>query len=498
MLKRSVMIIAVVIVVAAFAVAGGTGEAAATDQVYEIEFLGSRPSNMPANDEENPIIQAINDALNIEYIHSGFANGDELERQRNIRIAGGNPPDMFFVSTKTDMVDLVRDGAILELTPYEDQLPNWKAHVNDDRIIDLSRVDGKLYCLVQPSPVNYDSMFIRQDWLDAVEMDVPQTIDEALEVAKAFTFDDPDGNGKDDTFGLSGVELDTFRFIMGGYGLTLSEVGVKVENGRAVFDVYDPAYRTALGTIKEFIDAGVVDPEVFTHKTTDYRNKVYQGRVGMIAGRWPFLRKPEFASVIKDVNPNATWVPMQPPAGPRGSYYGAFSAGTRDFVMMPVQLGDDEGKLSKVLEFVEFMASEEGLNLVSYGIEGEHYDVVDGQIVAREKMFTDLGWSWALQILFRKDAEYLAVKFPYAADDIAVAVNYPFLTGYDKVVSGLPQGFNKADADRFILEETIKFVYGNRPISEFPQFIQTLDDQFAYRSYTEYVTEQMVEMDLVN
>ena len=52
-------------------------------------------------------------------------------------------------------------------------------------------------------------MFIRQDWLDNLGLKMPTTIEELKEVARAFTEDDPDGNGQNDTYGLAvdGVEV---------------------------------------------------------------------------------------------------------------------------------------------------------------------------------------------------------------------------------------------------------------------------------------------------
>lgn len=38
-------------------------------------------------------------------------------------------------------------------------------------------------------------MFIRQDWLDNLNLEIPTTMEELKAVAKAFTEQDPDGNG---------------------------------------------------------------------------------------------------------------------------------------------------------------------------------------------------------------------------------------------------------------------------------------------------------------
>lgn len=47
-------------------------------------------------------------------------------------------------------------------------------------------------------------MWIRQDWLDKLGLEVPRTWDEMAAVAEAFVTQDPDGNGEDDTIGILG------------------------------------------------------------------------------------------------------------------------------------------------------------------------------------------------------------------------------------------------------------------------------------------------------
>jgi len=42
-----------------------------------------------------------------------------------------------------------------------------------------------------------------QDWLEAVGMEMPATIEELHDVLYAFTYNDPDQNGKNDTYGFS-------------------------------------------------------------------------------------------------------------------------------------------------------------------------------------------------------------------------------------------------------------------------------------------------------
>jgi len=146
----------------AFAEGGQEVGKAASAAPVEIEYLGERPQNMPA-DADNFVVQGFNKKLGISYKHTGFADGGDMIRNLGLRIASGNPPDLFRVGTRAQVAQLKNDGALPDLTPYEGSLVNWKKLVGDEALIERSKFDGKLYTLIAPSSVNYDGLYIRKD-----------------------------------------------------------------------------------------------------------------------------------------------------------------------------------------------------------------------------------------------------------------------------------------------------------------------------------------------
>src|SRR5699024_2871574 len=68
--------------------------------------------------------------------------------------------------------------------------------------IESGKIEGNLYGVPMVQPLARYGVLVRQDWLDNLNLEVPHTWDELREVARAFTEDDPDGNGKDDTVGF--------------------------------------------------------------------------------------------------------------------------------------------------------------------------------------------------------------------------------------------------------------------------------------------------------
>ena len=63
-------------------------------------------------------------------------------------------------------------------------------------------------------------IFIRKDWLENVGMEMPTTWEDLYNVAHAFTYDDPDGNGVKDTYGLTGDGMGTLRYFFSSTGVS--------------------------------------------------------------------------------------------------------------------------------------------------------------------------------------------------------------------------------------------------------------------------------------
>ena len=129
-------------------------------------------------------------------------------------IMSGDYPDIFSTSP-TSFLNYARTDVIADITDVFEQYasPYLKEYLNADGGLALQNcmVDGRLYGL--PEMQNpYDSvpmMWIRADWLENLGLEIPKTIDEFKAVAHAFTFDDPDQNGVDDTYALAinGVDV---------------------------------------------------------------------------------------------------------------------------------------------------------------------------------------------------------------------------------------------------------------------------------------------------
>ena len=88
-----------------------------------------------------------------------------------------------------------------EVGPYLKDYPNLSKM---NKLINKNAsIDGKLYGIYREPPLSRQGIVIRKDWLDNLGLKMPETVEDLYDIAKAFTEQDPDQNGKDDTIGLA-------------------------------------------------------------------------------------------------------------------------------------------------------------------------------------------------------------------------------------------------------------------------------------------------------
>lgn len=135
-------------------------------------------------------------------------DSSQAETKMSTAIMSGNYPDILGAKP-SDFLNYVQTGVIADITDaFEEYATDeLKEYLNADGGLALQNVTvgGRMYGLPEMGN-SYDAvpvMFIRQDWLDNLGLTVPETMDELKEVAYAFTYNDPDQNGVDDTYGLA-------------------------------------------------------------------------------------------------------------------------------------------------------------------------------------------------------------------------------------------------------------------------------------------------------
>lgn len=464
---------------------------AALADTMEITIFGL-PVTVP---ESDPVIPELERRLGIEINLESTA---EDESSLVARIAGGNVPDVFRVSNVNNLKSYYESDVLLDLTPYLDQMPNLKATFTD---LEWGRVsfDGGVYAIPRQGEENYNCWYIRADWLEKLGKEAPETFEELLDVAIAMNAADFDGNGKNDTYAISGTYDSTYnRSAFDGFYTAYGVAGpadMLIRDGKAVLSCTLPEFKLALETIRTFVEAGVVDPEVLSNTNSTMIEKMATGKVGIAYGGWANYAKPAFVEQLKAVYPDADWTPMAKNIATEYGVSGAAkSASGYDAVYaINADLVEEPEKLEAVLKLFDYLATEEGIRLMSFGIEGVHYEM-DGDTVVKLPAMDELTYGYGIQFLGRDDMLYCMTKFANCADVIKYcAEELPMVYHYGAMVEQ-PEGVNVADIKAFVLEQTAQFIFGSRSMAEYDDFLASLYGTYNLQAYLDDATAQLTEI----
>ncbi|MCU6792543.1 extracellular solute-binding protein [Paenibacillus sp. WQ 127069] len=438
-------------------------------------------SGVPTPDKD-PILQELNKVLNMD-LEFNVATSDYTQ-QLNVKVAGGTPPDIFEVA-KIQLEELSKQGLLLDLAPYIDKMPNVKKTFTAEDLT-KGKVNGKQYSLLKRGLQQQNALWVRKDWLDKLGLKEPKTLDELKEMLVAFTEKDPDGNGKKDTFGLTGTgdftSLNAFSPIFAAFGVPVPG-NFTIDNGKVNYSTTDPRTTEAIKYIVELIKLGVVDPELMANKGLKDQQKAFQGQAGAIYRAWGELAKDNYVADYKKINPNADWQPVGALTGPGGTFSGFYDQGNVfGRIALPKSLEKKPEVLNKVLEYLDYITEPgKGQTLVNYGIEGKHYEMVNGQMKLLPAI-SETAYAFQVQLTGRTEGPYLKTKFPNQAKYIDFAYNLPVLKTYNGLIPN-PPGVVVDDKNRFEQEEVIKFMYGKRPIAEYVQFVDTMNKTYQLPLY---------------
>lgn len=302
-----------------------TGPAAATDQPSSSEAAAAEDGPLTPYDEEvvittvgitspdrtyiegesvddNFISQFYKEKLNIAYKNKYVVDGAKAGEKLNLAIASDDLPDTFTVGID-QLYKLIRAGQIEDLTDvynkYASENLRHLAEFKDSVSFIPSKLDGKIYGIPKPNDFanNIALMYVREDWLQKLNLKAPQTIDELLAVARAFVEQDPDGNGQKDTYAIAlnkdlGLTLDGIAAAFKAY----PKIWTANPDGKLVYGSIQPEMKAALGAMNELYQMGAFDKEFAVKDAPKTYETVAEGKVGISFG--PFY---EFGNISKSI-----------------------------------------------------------------------------------------------------------------------------------------------------------------------------------------------------
>lgn len=370
------------------AVSAGTSESAAEEEAVEVTYpmegdhtlkiaIQTKPTISAYYDNwaDTPFAQAWQEQTGVSIEVTEYADSQAMA----LMMASGDLPDIIFYNFdfySGGAAKAIEDKIIEPLNDYIEYIPDLMAalEIEEDFIKDVTTYNGDIIGFPNIKGDVYLSvisgMVTRQDWLDEIGMDVPQTPDEFYQMLKAYkeelNVEYPlsmiFGQFKGTLIG-SGVITTPFNLVKGDW---------YVKNGEIHYGYAEKEYKDVLEYLHKLYEEGLIDPNFATTDVATSRSNFMNGLSGVISdsagsGVGGFVNSLPDAGVvgIGSLVANEGDTPMS----------GHFEERiTRFYAVITPQCEDKEA----AAQFLNYLYTDEGHLLANFGIEGESYTMVDG------------------------------------------------------------------------------------------------------------------------
>ncbi|MDF2814412.1 MAG: hypothetical protein K0Q81_612 [Paenibacillus sp.] len=287
----------------------------------------------------------------------------EAKQKFNTLFASGEAPDVIneFDTGYRDQLYSQK-----QLLPLEDLIkqhaPNYSKLLEKYPVLRQigTKPDGKLYEMGHVVPNSAQvAVYIRADWLKKLSLQIPQTADELLKVAKAFTEQDPDGNGKKDTYGYTLAYLGD-EAIDAMYGNTMF-----IKDDKLIED--EARMKASVSFKKRLFDEGVVDRDYLTDKNGEKAKKDFlSGKLGIYVADNANV---ESLTTLRSTNPDAKIAPMLMPK----TEFGQFTIRLSNPLQMTTAVYAGTKDPASAVKAIDFMMAESTWKMIKFGTENVHW-----------------------------------------------------------------------------------------------------------------------------
>lgn len=306
-----------------------------------------------------------------------FIHMMDYEQKIKIICAGGDIPDLltYWKDTQPNLIKFGEQGLFEELTQHMDALPNYSKVLAADSSAKetLYSDSGKLYgfynARYQPDGDNLTNACagIRKDILDELNLEIPDTVEGIYNAAKAMKAAYPDKYPM-----ILHEEWQPPEAMLYAANHTRDD---RYFNGTEFkFGPMEDSYKDALIELNRWYSEGLISPDYFTHTSENGAAAVGSGDAMIIPSIWDGYP----GSWEKDY-PDQEWVLLPSVKNEKYGEPWVFYAGSPDLWKLNVSYCVLIGAKSKVtddmLKLMDLQYSDEIVDLLTWGIEGETYEV---------------------------------------------------------------------------------------------------------------------------
>jgi putative aldouronate transport system substrate-binding protein len=327
-----------------------------------------------------------------------YTVGSEVEKVNSI-FATQDLPDIYtgpaWGGELDGIIKAAKEDQLVDLTGKLDKYPNLSKALAKENVPPalyekaIGGINGKKYLLYQNQPAKPEDatdwlygFYVRKDIAAKVGVD-PQSVITKTDLYN-FLKKIKDAGLKEN--GLPVVPLGGFSNGWAvGIGNTMFYGSDYIDKGDGTIEhiLFNKAYEDYTLYYRKLISEGLLDPETFTQTDPLAKEKITQGRIAVLAAHYPAIL--DASKEYVQAHPGSDFVPIGP----------LERAGAEP--NRPADLGIQGNNVTAItkkaknvdaaLRLLDYLASDEGALLVRYGIEGTHWEMVNGKPVAKKEWF---------------------------------------------------------------------------------------------------------------
>lgn len=325
---------------------------------------------------EKFIEEKTNSQIEIQWVPDG-----SYDEKFQAAFATGALPQAVFLKNASSFVLMraaIKNDQFWEIGPYLKDYPNLSKL--DPKILENTKVNGKIYSLYQERQPARSGLVFRKDWLDKVGMSVPTTTEEIYRVLKSFKDADLAGGGR--TIPLvdrNDLVYGSFKTIATMFG---TPNGWGLVSGKLTPDFMTQGYMDTLKFYKKLHQEGLINMDFPVTSKTDQENLLFTGRSGMLVGNMTGTKTLQDKTVPNF--PNAVYDVSNDLKGPDGKQITWGAGGYGTILLFPKSSVKTETELKAILGVFDKFFDKELADVLKFGLKDQnHYTVdADGKIVA--------------------------------------------------------------------------------------------------------------------
>ncbi|MDL2233012.1 extracellular solute-binding protein [Ruminococcaceae bacterium OttesenSCG-928-L11] len=437
-----------------------------------------RAGSRPMNDQTEMVRQFIIDTIGVDMQLEQIA--ENANQQLALRITSGDIPDMMML-TYDAYVEYAQDGAFYDISSEVEAHSSLMEYVGDNW--DKVKVDGAIYSVpnMLSVPTSYVTA-IRQDWLDKLGLSSPKTLEEYTNVLRAFTNNDPDGNGKNDTYGVCSAGLKYLSPFLGAFGATADQFYFLNDDGTITTNAISEEYRQGLAYLRDIYAEGLVDPECFTADTSQATEKWGRAQFGVWPGWWSHAGNAVLRSGFQELQPDAVVEIIFPPVGENGQQGNLYAPPFDSVVALSHTLSPE--KVDAALRLLDYQTTTYGFYVVMWGLENVGFEMnANNEITwcysmdGKDRLGNEVTDMEVYKLLYNEKLQrpvdslgddMASVLYGKATDIQFASTSRENIFAYTKTPEYVE---NNAELERYFTENAIRFIMGDRNLdTEWEQY----------------------------